>query len=71
MRRVAAIALAGMLLAGCGGKKAKVADSADACMTMLVDAMKAGDAEAAAELFDYEAYAKANNEDWDDIATGQ
>ncbi|HQK94758.1 MAG TPA: hypothetical protein PLD23_14710 [Armatimonadota bacterium] len=71
MMRIAAIVMAGLLVAGCGDKKAKTAESADACMKMFVDAIGSGDAEAAADLFDYEAYARAHNEDWDDIATGQ
>jgi len=71
MKRVALVLLVAAVAAGCGKKEAASADSAEACMRMFTKAVESGDMDAAADLFDYVAYAKASNEDWDVIATGQ
>jgi len=66
---VLALTLA-LCLAGCGGGRG-VADTPEGTVQAFLEAVQAGDAEAVAALFDYEAYARQENEDWDDIPKGQ
>ena len=57
------------LSAGCGGK-ANLSTPEGAAQAYL-DAVKAGDAKALSQLYDYTTYARGQNPDWDAIPPGQ
>jgi|LSQX01.2.fsa_nt_gb hypothetical protein len=63
--------LAIVLLGGCGGRDTIAGTTPEATAQAFVDAMKAGEYDTVAAGFDYETYARANNEDWDSIPSGQ
>ncbi|HCA46700.1 MAG TPA: hypothetical protein DEP45_04865 [Armatimonadetes bacterium] len=60
-----------VLLCGCGGRDTIAGPTPQATAQAFVDAMKAGEYDTVAAGFDYETYARANNEDWDSIPSGQ
>ena len=60
-----------VLLGGCGGRDTIAGTTPEATAQAFVDAMKAGEYDTVAAGFDYETYARANNEDWDSIPSGQ
>lgn len=57
-------------LAGCGGGSG-VASTPEGTVKALLAAVQASDAQAIAALYDYETAARQQNEDWDDIPSGQ
>ena len=69
--RLLAIAGCCVFLVGCGGEDDGPPQTAEEAAKAFCDAISKGDTEAAAALFDYAAYGRANNEDWDSIPTGQ
>jgi hypothetical protein len=76
MSRTPAILLLTMVLAlaaifsGCG-KKSTVGATADATAQAFAAALEAGQYDAAASAFDYIAEARKQNENWDDIPSGE
>jgi len=58
-----------LLVAGCGGKT--VENTPEGIAKGFADAMADGDMDAAAELCDYITQARKDNENWDDIPSGQ
>jgi hypothetical protein len=66
------VAVLGLTAAvGCGKKSAPPPKSADECAKAFAEAVSAGDYEGAAKLYDYQAYAKANNDGWDELDAGK
>ncbi len=63
--------LASLLFAGCGGKDTIAGDTPKATAEGFIEAMKAGDYKKVAQGFEFETYARANNDDWDSIPPGQ
>jgi len=61
--------LALALLAGCGGSGP--ASTPEGTVKAALAAIKKGDAQALARLYDYTDYAKRENESWDSIPQGQ
>ncbi len=71
--RLGAPLLLGALVAtsGCGGKASIAGSSPKATAEAFVEQMKAGNYDVVAAGFEYETYARANNENWDSIPAGQ
>ena len=70
--QLSTIALVAILvLCGCGGRDTIAGTTPEATAQAFVEAMKAGEYDTVAAGFDYETYARANNEDWDSIPSGQ
>jgi hypothetical protein len=65
---VAAVVVAALALLGCGKGAATTPEGTARAM---LAAIQAGDAQALAELYDYTASARAQNEDWNAIPKGQ
>ena len=61
----------GMVLCGCAKHNDVAADSAAAAAEAFADALNADDLKRAAATFDYVTSAREQNEDWDDIPSGQ
>jgi hypothetical protein len=68
---VAAVVVAAVVLAGCGGGSKGAATTPEGTARAMLTAIQAGDAQALAELYDYTASARAQNEDWGAIPKGQ
>ncbi|MCE5217619.1 hypothetical protein LLH03_11400 [bacterium] len=58
-------------LSGCKGAQSVAGDTAEATAKAFAEALNSEDYERAAKAFDYEVYARANFEDWDNIAPNQ
>lgn len=58
-------------LSGCKGAQSVAGGTAEATAKAFAEALNSGSFEQAAKAFDYEVYARANFEDWDNIAPGQ
>jgi len=63
--------LLSLLLTGCGGKDTIAGETPQATAEAFVEAMKAGEYDRVAAGFEFETYARANQENWDDIPVGQ
>jgi len=71
--RLIALPLAVLCLCcvGCGAKKPVAGATAEETAKAFADALNAKDLKRAADAFDYVTFARANNENWDDIPSGQ
>ncbi len=63
--------LACLLFAGCGGKETIAGATPTATAEGFIEAMKATEYDTVAAGFEFDTYARANNDDWDSIPSGQ
>ena len=63
--------LVALLLWGCGSPQSISRGTAEATGKAFVEAMEAGDYESVAKGFDYQAYARRENPDWDTFGEAQ
>lgn len=65
------VTVLGLCCAGCSAKKPVAGATAEETAKVFADALNSRDFARAAEAYDYITFARAENENWDDIPSGQ